>query len=340
MNKDKIAVFGFGDYFKRYEKLIFDTYEVNVIFDNDSKKWGDYKGIPVMKPTSSVDIYFDYILIVLERFDFNIIPLLLQDGFDISVLRPFFRPGYLKIDDYRSSVVSTSGGYGIRIDINDGSAFLLRNWTDFVIFNEIILNADYRLIMPYDNMSIIDIGMNVGLASLYYASNPKVGRVYGFEAFKPTYKLALENFALNGDEIKNKIKSYNYALSNYEGVRKFRYLKEEPGNMGIVAGGTNDGNNNDYMEEVIVKEAGKVLSEILEPAGNTHYVVKCDCEGSEYEIFESLKNFDLLDKISAFLIETHLGRGDEIINVLADKGFKIFAPVSREGRMGMIYACK
>ena len=54
----------------------------------------------------------------------------------------------------------------------------------------------YNFSLPHKSI-LIDIGMNVGFGSLYFASKPSIEKVFSYEIFPETYKLAIQNIDLN-----------------------------------------------------------------------------------------------------------------------------------------------
>ena len=68
-------------------------------------------------------------------------------------------------------------------------------------------------------------------------------------------------------------------------------------------------------------------------------VLKVDCEGAEYSIFENLFATGVLDKIYMILMETHDGRENEIKSLLAQSGFIYFDNyVGYHSKLSFIYA--
>src|SRR5262245_2585138 len=66
------------------------------------------------------------------------------------------------------------------------------------ILNAIFVEREYDVEFRYPAV-VWDIGMNRGLASLYFARRENVVAIVGYEPFGPTYQLARDNFALNPD---------------------------------------------------------------------------------------------------------------------------------------------
>ena len=66
-----------------------------------------------------------------------------------------------------------------------------------IITKEVFYKERYNWGGRNDRYVVFDIGMNVGIASLFFAQRNDVECVYGFEPFPVTYQRALENISLN-----------------------------------------------------------------------------------------------------------------------------------------------
>lgn len=188
------------------------------------------------------------------------------------------------------------------------------------IYTEIFENHSYKL--DYDkDVIVIDIGMNVGLASLYFAGLSNVKKVYGFEPFKFTYDCALENLNLNPD-LKDKIIPYNYGLGaldkSVEGCINMDYKGNSSTTRKPLEG--------DTLEIVKIKSTGDTVKKIIDENQDSKIVMKIDCEGGEGEIFKDKGFLDLIneDKIVEIIMETHTPELLELItNILESAGFKV-----------------
>lgn len=134
------------------------------------------------------------------------------------------------------------------------------------------------------------------------------------------------------DEVQNKIEAHNFALSDHYGTESFLYVPDFPGGMSILA------KHNENGVSIEVKDAGDVLSPILKKIKGK-ILVKIDCEGSEYEILNSLKKAELFPYIYSFVIETHLGREDEIKRMLKSEGYYFYANKEVNG-LGKLFAIR
>lgn len=96
----------------------------------------------------------------------------------------------------------------IRCNINH-LKFNISTENEYWIMNEIFGDKLYNFqILYFDRVICIDIGMNIGLASLYFTLNDNIEKIYVFEPFQETYKIALKNFNLNDEKIRSKIIPY------------------------------------------------------------------------------------------------------------------------------------
>jgi hypothetical protein len=92
---------------------------------------------------------------------------------------------------------------GVIVDFM-GVKALVKNREEFQLIEEIFRCNSYKFATD-QNVCVIDVGMNVGLASLYFAKMPEVQVVHAFEPFYRPFARALENFALN-PELSSKIR--------------------------------------------------------------------------------------------------------------------------------------
>lgn len=187
---------------------------------------------------------------------------------------------------------------GVSIIFNRKQKFILKTEIDLRVFEEIYFNNAYNFTFPA-SLEVIDIGMNIGLASLYFAAQPNVKKVYAFEPFKDTYDHAVLNFEQN-PEIASKIQPFHFGLGSSNRSEEFFYNPQEKGYMGMV-----NNNKNGEVVSVSIKNVTEVLKPILEDAEQVKYMAKIDCEGAEYEIIDSLFHSGLLQKMDAVIIEWH-----------------------------------
>jgi FkbM family methyltransferase len=234
---------------------------------------------------------------------------------------------------------------GVKIaEVNDLNLGHIFDGDGVLIAEEIFNNDGYNFDIG-DPAVVIDIGMNIGLASLYFAARDDIKDVYGFEPFKPTFDHAMFNFKIN-KKYSNKIHPYNYGLGDEDKELIFEYYSKAPGRMSTVKLLDEIPHNPKYgtrQETVQIKDAAKEISTIIEQHKDSKIVIKCDTEGSEIEIFESLDAKGILKNIEIVMLEYHFSYDVGIVDILRRNGFVIFKQKTASletGDFGMIRAVK
>ena len=95
-------------------------------------------------------------------------------------------------------------------------------------------------------------------------------------------------------------------------------------------------------QEVMVEllAAKDILFNITQQHPNSQLLLKIDCEGEEYAIFESLRNTGLLQNVTAILVEWHEKGVEPIAAFLHDHGFQFHHIPNEQLNCGMVYAFK
>ena len=211
---------------------------------------------------------------------------------------------------------------------------------EIFILYEIFCNSTYNFVCPWPCI-VIDIGMNVGFSSLFFASKAHIEKVIGYEPFEPTYKRALENFQLN-PALASKILPINLGIGSRDEKRSFDYSEDWKGNVSI----TDDPHfrpregTRVTQEEITIVSADKVFRKIHNDYSNIKILCKMDCEGAEYGIFESLSGFRADQLPDAFMIEWHYKGNQAIIDFLTQRGYLVFPFAHANEGLGMLYATR
>jgi len=232
-----------------------------------------------------------------------------------------------KID---GSIITTPKG--VRVDISNKSDHPL------YLVKEVFVKSEYNLNLRRESI-LIDIGMNRAAVSLLFAANENIKKIYAYEPFKPTFELAKRNLELNPN-LSEKINAFNFGLGKADITLELPYMANATGGMST----THDvckGEKNIKKETVVVKDAAKEITPILEENKDKHIIVKCDCEGAEFEIFERLNEENIIGRIDVVMMEYHFEKPDRLINILAENGFvSQVRPGSSKSKTGYIYAVK
>jgi FkbM family methyltransferase len=235
---------------------------------------------------------------------------------------------------YRTNISNFRKYSYLGAKITDGQDEILFAWLgikcviksdeDLVVINEILNRNNYKFVIGGESC-VIDVGMNVGLASLYFARMPSVRVVHSFEPFSRPFARALTNFALN-PELSVKIKPYQIGLSGKTEVLEVPIDQEKT--IGTSIRGRVPGT---VADRISIQDATEALGPIIREASqkNQSIVVKLDCEGSEFGIFDSLEKSELLGRINIFMIECHKNwlpdkSNETLVKSLVANDFSVF----------------
>lgn len=225
-----------------------------------------------------------------------------------------------------------------RLIVTLGVSFYANETDDMILVGELFLRQVYNLIAEGE-WCAIDIGMNIGLASLLLAAKPFVKEVHAFEPFASTFERACANLGLNPD-IAHKITAYNLGLEDKDEDKTVLIRDDRPSGAFTTTGwrvGT--------PQVISIRNAATTLRPIIEAAKarGRNVIVKVDCEGSEFPIFATLDTHGLMDDISAFMVEWHRidwqKTQQDLIAPLLRRGFVVFDLSPRTGN-GFFYAVR
>ena len=207
------------------------------------------------------------------------------------------------------------------------------------IFGEKVYGFEYG-----KSAVVLDIGMNVGLASLYFASVPTIRKVYGYEPFSYTFQKALSNIGLN-PSLMGKIVANNTGVAGSQRTEDVSFNHQDHTSMGIHGVVEEHGVNLELTKIVRIQleDISQVISRTRNEHPGTDIIVKMDCEGSEYEIVEKMKKDVLLRDVTHFQIEWHIfSAADDpsnIISALRESGF-FCNRTQKSPCLGMIFASR
>lgn len=273
--------------------------------------------------------------------DKNTITLLQINNIEINPFEHLFvLKGYSLIKDlhvFCNAIFSFAQTLEIRID---NYAVKINTWEELFILKEIFIDGIYNLFIPEGERAIlIDIGMNVGMTSLFYAKKEEIKAVYSFEPFIETFQFAKINIELNPD-VKAKLNIYNYGLGKCDREEYLDYNSEFKGSMGIngLPAHIPINRNNTQKMKILIKDVSKEFENIIKANAKTKIILKVDCEGSEYEIFERLLNSSILNSIDYIMMEWHIKGPLYFIKILREFGFNVISFNGYNPTIGMIYA--
>lgn len=300
-------IYGFGRRFFDNKEKIQEKYNIVAIVDGNPSKCGSYQQLNIISPFELKDYSYDKVIVTPIEYE-NIVILLHALGVEnnkIELLVSDEECGHAW--NHISLVPQYEGGISCQYD---NICFKVKNKSDCMVMNDIFKKNSWDFCTK-EKVVVVDIGMNIGLASLYFANMDNVEMVYGYEPFPQTYQTALNNIGMNDSGIQSKITPYNYGLTDKEQTIEVLYDSKYTTNMRIDGGERLHGDE-EKVVQIRTLIASDVIGNIMEKHTDAKIVLKVDCEGSEYSIFENLCASEVLDKIYMILMETHDGRENEI----------------------------
>jgi FkbM family methyltransferase len=244
-----------------------------------------------------------------------------------------------KIDEFYPDLKIVNHKNGLIFKFSDVSIFV-ESPEEIFIINEVFVEHEYNFIAT-QSCILLDIGANVGISSLFFSRLPFVEKVYSFEPVPETYQQAKKNLSLN-ESINKVVELNNFGLGKNNRSEVFFFNKDMKGNTGVrgLLSPSYAANSNTLSKvEVSIRDVSEVLAQIQQDNKGKKVVVKMDCEGAEYEIFENLVINGRLNNVDVFMIEWHDKGAHDIENVLQMANFNCFSR-NLDSNSGMIYAYK
>jgi FkbM family methyltransferase len=227
-----------------------------------------------------------------------------QSGYDLSI---------------QNNLINITGN-GLQIFGESANTF----WTA----QDVLCKGDYDFTSKNDFV-MIDVGLNIGITTLSMARYPNIIKIYGYEPFVPTFKMALRNVNAN-PILNNKIEIFCFGLGDKNQVLKMNYNPDLPGAMSSVK---NNFEKCEQVEIIQIKKASEVISEILQKHKEKIFL-KIDCEGAEYEIIEGKTG--LLRKIAILVMEWHFKNPVDLVEIMSNNGFVVFNKEIIKNELGFI----
>lgn len=220
--------------------------------------------------------------------------------------------------------------------------FFLHSWQELFILHEIYISGCYNF-LPTSSYHLVDVGFNVGIASLFFASRSECISIDAFEPFEKTIRAGKENLLLNKC-LSKKISLFNFGLSDSDKTIKVPYCEVFKGSVGTKGlepyVKQHDLDNSITLESISLRNAFNVFQKIYKRKNSSFLVLKLDCEGSEYEILNLLSKKNGLHFFDFYLVEWHLEGPKQLEEIFIKNGFNCLSlnPVSETH--GMLYAFK
>ena len=212
---------------------------------------------------------------------------------------------------------------------------------ELLILREVLCDRVYNFVSS-NALGVIDIGMNVGISSLYFAAELHA-QVVGYELVPDTYKLAIQNFEAN-PSLKHLVTPVMNGVGATARSVKVNFTPLHRGIATICARSDSAKNVYDGQIDAQVVAIEDVVIDARNRFGSKELVIKMDCEGAEYEIFERLCSSQAIYEIRHFMVEWHQfsegQKTESVVNQLKSAGFGVSVFGHPHDLAGMLYATR
>lgn len=214
------------------------------------------------------------------------------------------------------------------------------NTSDDAIWSNVVLNNEYKLpeIFPEDSI-VIDVGAHIGAFSFTCAMR-RVEAVYGFEPDKDNFELASTNTSdLDGVFLRQAAIWGNNPTENLR-LSDYPVLNDKEINTGGASLVWGRGGNT--IEQILPLD--RVVQTIVDYHKKPIYLLKLDCEGSEWSILYSATCLDVIDRICGEYHEApkraalHSWTEHALVGYLIEKGFDVETKRHGNSNLGMFFA--
>lgn len=343
--KEDILVYGVGRYFEQYKNEIYIRY--NVIAFVDNIKTGLMDGIKI---TASNDIKpllpIKCLIMITDMREVIRIGQELHKEYGVKGEELLIGTTIFKSAD--DLEVTFDNDMYLKVRVLDDKYIKVASFDEYVNMLEVCKTEGYHYHIGNDRQDVvIDVGMNIGAASMYFLNSSKVKRVYGYEPFPETYKKAETNLSEYNKDA-NRLRIFKWGWSDRNEVRKVKYNPDLSCGMSTMSDIESFAEKNykklrllnidkDTYINVEVHKASDVVSGICGENPECNIVLKLDCEGEEYNIIRQLDESGYLKVFSLIMLEWHYKGNDNLIKILEKNRFSYIC-ANKSYEMGLIYA--
>ncbi len=212
--------------------------------------------------------------------------------------------------------------------LRDGTTIVTNGVTDVATILDIYFRKDYGDVA--DGSTIIDVGANIGVYAIYAATHSKGSKIFAFEPAPQEFKMLTENITIN--HLEHNIFAEHAAVSGKNETR-ILFLNGGPHNSIYE-----HWENAEPLEIDCISLANIFEKNNIERCD----MLKMDCEGSEFEIFQSAPDA-LFERIHAIRMEYHCAPTapmtiEQLLAFLESKGYKIIKYEPGPDGRGLIWA--
>jgi FkbM family methyltransferase len=175
--------------------------------------------------------------------------------------------------------------------------------SDFTVLSEVFRERQYELPAELAPRTIVDLGANTGLSSLFFRARFPDAVIYSIEAHPATFDLLAHNAARWRD-----VQPLHLAASGKNGAVAFYGTADESISASVFQRKATD---------VKVEVPGEDLNHLLQRCGGSIDLLKFDIEGAELELFSGFREWE---RIGVMIGEVH----PDLFGASAEQFFSLF----------------
>lgn len=220
----------------------------------------------------------------------------------------------------------------------EGFQVAVRAFEDLAVLHEVCDLHVYGIDLP-PNAVCWDIGMNIGVSSLYLA-HLGASAIHAYEPFPRTHALALRNLARN-PALSERIHPVNEGVAARDGALQAPYSetnKVTARTIDLAPGEAASAGS--VLQRVTLRDACAVADRLRSGYPGQPLIAKIDCEGAEYEIVAALHAGDRLRHFDTLLIEWHSRGAEPLLALLRESGFRSCWITPTVPGTGMLYSMR
>lgn len=219
------------------------------------------------------------------------------------------------------------------VELKNKTFFTIRNIMDLWTLGETYINRDYEKhgVIIGKSWIIVDIGAAFGDFSIFAAKKSVKNIIYAVEPLPSSQKILQQNIKIN--KLEN-IKIYDGAISSSKNEIRISEDKKNYGHSHVCLSSRRKVKARSLTDFLLINKITRCD------------LVKCDCEGSEYDIFNNLPP-STFRKINRIVMEYHLFTPDskklliQLKNTLKNNKFNLkISPNPVHSNLGFLYASK
>lgn len=342
-NKQDALIYGMGAYYKKYESLLNEQY--NIVAYVDRAKKGYYAGVEIEKIENISSIKYDVIILTMANLSETIkILRILHDIYFIPYKK--IKLGQQIYEKNHTHIKKITEDGKICLELC-GKEFIVGSYDEYANTMEVHQDRIYEYHINNNRKDVIfDVGGSIGDSALYFLMDQNVKKVYVYEPFPDTFIAAQIN--LKDFQSNERLELNGYGISDRSEQREILYNQNMSCGQSTISSVrekakglySNLISEEDEKKQIIhVRCASEVFEPLLKEHEGCNLILKMDCEGEEYAIIKNLSQSGLLGKFDFAMLEWHYKGKESLLECLDQAGFSYWC-TDKSSEMGLIYAYK